>query len=146
MPAGDLGSPIAVSVFTPSPLAESYPPVAASVPLARRALVDLALTSGAAGDQVDAVRLAVSEAMTNAVMRSCGDIRVTGALAGDGLAVSIADDGAIPRRALFGQSEASEGRAWGLALIAQATDELAIAHQPAGGTELRMRFGLNRRT
>jgi anti-sigma regulatory factor (Ser/Thr protein kinase) len=127
------------------PLTESYPPVAASVPLARRALAELAIASGAAGEQLDAVRLAVSEAMTNAVVRSQGRIQVSAAPRGDGLAVSITDDGVVPRAGLIGQDKAS-GRAWGLALIAEATDQLAIARQPTGGTEVRMRFGLSRRT
>jgi anti-sigma regulatory factor (Ser/Thr protein kinase) len=125
-----------------APLAKSYPAVADSVPRARWALAELAIASGAAGEQLDAVRLAVSEAMTSAVVRSAGHIRVTAAAASaGGLDVSIADDGVLRDPGLIGQKGGS-GPAWGMSLIAQSTDQLAIARRPAGGTELRMHFGL----
>lgn len=124
-----------------APIAEIYPPVAASVPRVRRAMAELAIASGAAGEQLDAVRLAVSEAMTSAVVRSEGQIRVTASAGAGGLDVSIGDDGAVGQPALIGQ-ESGSGPAWGLALIARTTDELAIVKRPAGGTELRMHFGL----
>src|SRR5947209_14352664 len=76
-------------------LVETYPAVADSVPLARRALVRLASACGAAADQIDAIRLAVSEAMTNAVVDgsgSDGGIRLRASVVDGGLAVSIDDD------------------------------------------------------
>jgi hypothetical protein len=144
VPNGQPGSgyPRGVSIST-APLAKTYPPVAASVPRARWALAELAIASGAAGEQLDAVRLAVSEAMTSAVVRSEGQIRVTAAAAADGLDVSIADDGVLRQPDLIGQKGGS-GPAWGLSLIAHSADQLAIAKRPAGGTELRMHFGLGR--
>jgi anti-sigma regulatory factor (Ser/Thr protein kinase) len=128
--------------FLVDPLVETYPAVADSVPLARRALARLASACGAAADQIDAVRLAVSEAMTNAVVQGSGTgggIRVRAAVAEDGLAVSIDDNLSWIRP---GPAEPNLGPGLGLALIAHATDELAIAKRPSGGTELRMRFAL----
>lgn len=126
----------------PEPLVESYLPVAASVAKARRALARLASAYGAAVGQIDAVRLAVSEAMTRAVLQGHGGegpIRVRAAVVDDALAVSIADDwsGLAPSEPVSGLRPSV-----GLALIAHATDELAIANRPTGGTELRMRFAL----
>jgi anti-sigma regulatory factor (Ser/Thr protein kinase) len=131
------------------PLSRSYPAVPDSVPRARRTLSTLAAASGAAVEQIEAVRLAVSEAMTGAVVR-CIDarrsIRVSAALEANQLAVEISDDGTEPSN----PAEHSSGLSGlGLALIAHASDEVAIAKRPLGGTELRMRFrlrGLNRRT
>jgi anti-sigma regulatory factor (Ser/Thr protein kinase) len=130
-----------VSLST-APLAQTYPPVATSVPQARWALTELAIAFGASGDQLDAVRLAVSEAMTSAVVRAEGQISVTATPGADGLDVSITDDGALRQPGLIGQKGGS-GPAWGLALIAQSTDQLAIAKRPAGGTELWMHFALD---
>jgi anti-sigma regulatory factor (Ser/Thr protein kinase) len=124
------------------PLVESYPPVAESVTRARRALARLAAACGAAVDQIDAIRLAVSEAMTNAVVQGDGaqaPIHVRAAVVEDALAVSIDADRAplLPIR-----DDAGLGPGVGLALIAHATDELAIAKRSTGGTQVRMRFGL----
>jgi stage II sporulation protein AB (anti-sigma F factor) len=124
------------------PLSETYPPVAESVTRARRSLARLASACGAAVDQIDAIRLAVSEAMTNAVLHGDGGedgIRLHAAVVDDALAVSIdADRSQLPSI----RADAGLGSGLGLALIAHASDELAIAHRPSGGSEVRMRFGL----
>jgi anti-sigma regulatory factor (Ser/Thr protein kinase) len=127
-------------------MTECYPTVPDSVPRARRTLARLALAYGAPAEQTDAVRLAVSEAMTNAVLRATGArgrIRVKASVAADELAVSIADDGpvATPRDPL-GPHRPGLSASLGLALIATSTAELAIARPAAGGMELQMRFGL----
>jgi anti-sigma regulatory factor (Ser/Thr protein kinase) len=125
-----------------APLVESYPPVAESVARARCALARLASGRGAAVEKIDAIRLAVSEAMTSAVVQGDGDggeIRVRAAVVEDALAVSIdADRAGLPMI----RPTPGLGPGVGLALIAHATDELAIAKHSTGGTELRMRFGL----
>ncbi|MBV9193250.1 MAG: ATP-binding protein [Solirubrobacterales bacterium] len=125
------------------PLAHSYPAVADSVPRARRALARLASACGAAAEQSDAVRLAVSEAMTGAVLRAAGArrrISVSAAVAAGQLAVSIADDG--PGGGPLPPAACGTSASLRLALIAHHADGLAIARQPAGGTNLQMRFGL----
>jgi anti-sigma regulatory factor (Ser/Thr protein kinase) len=124
------------------PLVESYPPVAESVARARRALARLAAACGAAVEQIDCIRLAVSEAMTSAVVEGEGagePIRVRATVIEDALAVSIA---AERSRLPAIRTVPGLGPGVGLALIAHATDELAIGKHAAGGTELRMRFGL----
>src|SRR4030081_419627 len=101
-----------MSTFPALPLRRSYPAVAASVPRVRRTLAAFASASDAGAEQVEAIRLAVSEAMTDAVVRcadSRGRIRVTAALVSDEMAVEIAEeDGAAgPRPVRTRQSRLS---------------------------------------
>jgi anti-sigma regulatory factor (Ser/Thr protein kinase) len=108
---------------------------------ARQALREFARAAGADQEQVDAVRLAGSEAVTNAVVHAYrgepGEIHVTAAIVSDELWVLIADDGC-------GMEPRTDrpGLGLGLGLIAQVADELAIVPRARGGTELRMRFGI----
>jgi anti-sigma regulatory factor (Ser/Thr protein kinase) len=119
----------------------TYPAVAGSLPVARRAVAELAGAAGATGDQIDAIRLATSEALTNVILHAYrdgqGPIHVTAAVAGGELWVLVADDG----DGLRPRGDRS-GLGLGLALIAQASDELTIVRRSHGGTELRMRFRL----
>ncbi len=123
-------------------LDESYPAVAASIPLARRTLARFAASAGATPEQLESIEMAVSEALTNAVVHAYGgdpgDIHVTAAVAGDELWILVADDGrgmrARPR---------SPGLGVGLALIAHAADGFAVARRSTGGTELQMRFRID---
>lgn len=68
-----------------------------TVPRARRAMSDFARAAGADSRQVDAVRLASSEAITNAVTHAYreqpGPVYVTAALVEGELWILIADDG-----------------------------------------------------
>ena len=125
-------------------LCESYPAVPESVPEARQAVVGLAAEGGASDEQVDAIRLATSEALTNAVLHAYdgvpGMVHVRAALGGEGIAITIRDDGTGLRPRLD-----RRGMGLGLALIAAAADEMAIATRAGGGTELKMRFGLSLR-
>ncbi|HWF71813.1 MAG TPA: ATP-binding protein [Solirubrobacteraceae bacterium] len=120
-------------------LSESYPAVPASLRRARRAVTALAIESGATPEQVDAVRLAASEALANVVVHAYGDrpgeIHLTAAVAGNELWLLVADDG----DGLSGGGGKS-GLGLGLTLIAQACEELTIVKRSGGGTELRMRF------
>jgi anti-sigma regulatory factor (Ser/Thr protein kinase) len=115
-----------------------------SVPALRHAVVDFARRAGADPEQCRAVQLAVSEAVTNAVLHAYGDdggyVHVSATVAGDELWVLIADDGAglnaPSRRPGLGQ---------GLALIDAVSDSIAVLRRASGGTELRLRFGLRAR-
>jgi anti-sigma regulatory factor (Ser/Thr protein kinase) len=122
-------------------LTVTYPANPEAVAIARHALTAFAAEAGADHDQIEAVRLAVSEAMTNAVLHAYhstpGDVYVTAALVSDELWVLVGDDGsgmeARPDR---------PGLGLGLALIAQVSDDMSIVPRAGGGTEVRMRFAL----
>jgi anti-sigma regulatory factor (Ser/Thr protein kinase) len=120
---------------------ESYAAVPATLGRARRAVTALARAAGATPDQVDEIRLATSEALTNAIVHAYrdgpGDIHFTASVAGDELWILVADDGGGLQ-----QGGGKGGLGLGLALIAQACDELTIVKRSTGGTELRMRFRL----
>jgi anti-sigma regulatory factor (Ser/Thr protein kinase) len=125
-------------------LIESYPAVAQSVPRAREALAAFAAEGGATREEIDAVRLAASEALTNVVAHAYRDrgargrIHLTVALTDGELWVIIGDDGC----GLHADRD-SHGLGAGLALIAQSSDGFALVKRAAGGTEVRMRFDLS---
>lgn len=124
-------------------LSEAYPAAAASVPLARAAVADFARAAGLPAEQVHSLRLAVSEAVTNAVVHAFrgaarGHVQVSGARAGDELWVLVADDGC----GFLHGARGAPGLGWGLALIAEVCEQFEIAERAGGGTELRMRFRL----
>lgn len=125
-------------------LSEVYPATAEIVPHARRWAADFATEAGAPPETVEAVKLAVSEAVTNAVVHAYrdepGQVQLTAAAAGDELCVLVADEGeghqATPR---------DPGLGWGLALIADSCDQFMITERSGGGTEVEMRFQLDGR-
>ena len=118
---------------------ESFPAVAASIPLARSVITDWAEVAGAGREQVDQMRLAVSEALTNVVLYAypwrTGDMHVTARMAGNELWVLIADSGCGVHA-----GRDSEGLGLGLALISKMTDGFSVVERSSGGTELRLRF------
>ncbi len=123
-------------------LNESYPAVPEAVPLARRLVSDLASAAGAGGERLEEIRLAVSEALTNAVVHAYGDdepgrFQVVAALAAGELWVLISDDG-------WGlhAGKDSRGLGIGLSLISRLSDDFAIVNRASGGTEVQMRFDL----
>jgi anti-sigma regulatory factor (Ser/Thr protein kinase) len=115
------------------------------VPVARCELARFAAEAGAGEEQVEAVRLAASEAVTNVVMHAYnhddGQIHVGADVSARQLSVRVADDGAGLR-----PRPDRRGLGLGLALIAQASDEFDIVKRPGGGTELRICFGLGGRS
>ncbi len=122
-------------------LNESFPAVRESVAKARHAVAEVAVHGGATDEQLDAIRLAVSEAVTNSVLHAYpgeeGAVHVIAAVAGEELWVLVADDGRG-----FQRPSHRPGQGWGLALIAEAADNFEIATRSTGGTELRMRFAV----
>jgi serine/threonine-protein kinase RsbW len=124
-------------------LSRNYPAVADSIHVARHELSAFASATGASSQQIDAVRLASSEALTNAVIHAYrdkpGQIHVTAAVVSQDLWIVIADDGCglEPRTDRPGL-----GLGLGLGLIAQLTDDFSIASRSRGGVEVRMRFAL----
>lgn len=112
---------------------------APSVGLARHAVSDFA---GEVGADRDAVAVAVSEAVTNAVVHAYprdrgGEIRVEAKLNGTHMVVLVSDGGHGIR-----PNPDSPGLGYGLALVASLAEEIAIADSPEGGTTVRMRFPL----
>src|SRR3984885_14954540 len=121
-------------------LSESYPAVPESVPMARRALAVVAAAAGAAGERLEEIRLAVSEALTNAVVHAYrnsdgGRFHVTAAVTSGELWVLIGDDG----RGMHAWND-SRGLGIGLSLISGLSDDFAIVTRASGGTEVQMRF------
>jgi two-component sensor histidine kinase len=93
-------------------------------------------------DQLESVRLAVSEALSNIVQHafpdSPGKIDVTAWVVEGELWVLIADDGCG-----LHAGRPSEGLGLGLALISQVSDGFVVMERGAGGTEVRIRFELS---
>lgn len=122
-------------------LSLTYQAEPGSVPRARKALRDFAIGAGADQRQVDAISLAGSEAVTNAVLHAyrggTGSVYVTAAIVDCELWILVADDGC-------GLEPATDrpGLGLGLGLISQVSDDLAIVPRAGGGTEIRMRFTL----
>ena len=110
-----------------------------AVPLARRAVADLARRCGATADVVDDVRLAVTEACANVVLHAYvdpGPIEVRAQAADGLLSVQVRDWG----RGMRTQSGRA-GLGLGLRLIATVCSSLE-ACDAVPGTELRMTFRL----
>ena len=123
-------------------LNERYPATADSVPRARRAVGRFATAAGVTEQQLEGIRLVVSEAVSNAVLHAYdgdgGEIQVTAAVVPGELWVLIADDG-------FGlRAERSGNRGLGLGLgwMAQFSDGLTLVTRSSGGLEVRLRFDL----
>jgi serine/threonine-protein kinase RsbW len=126
-------------------LIRTYDAVAATVPAARSELTDFASAAGATEEEQGSIRLAVSEALTNAVLHAyrgaAGQVYVSGAVAGNELWVLIGDDGAG-----LHAGGSSPGLGMGLALIAELSDSFSVVNRSSGGTEVRMRFTLERQS
>ena len=116
--------------------------VPASVPALRSAVAAFARAVGIGEPLLSAVKLAVSEAVTNAVLHAYvgsrpGPVHVAAWLQDDCLVVEVSDDGGgmMPRLD-------SPGLGVGLPFIADTADSLDISSSPRGGTQLRMGFTL----
>jgi stage II sporulation protein AB (anti-sigma F factor) len=123
-------------------LNERYPAVPDSVPRARKELSAFATAAGVVGEQLEGIRLVVSEAVSNSVLHAYdgekGEIQVTAAVLPGELWILIADEGAGLR------AERSENRGLGLGLgwMAQFSDGLTLLTRSWGGLEVRLRFEL----
>jgi serine/threonine-protein kinase RsbW len=110
----------------------------------RHWLIDRAKEAGAEPRALEAIGLAATEAAANAVVHAfndragAGEIVVSAELVDhERLRVVIADDGTGLR-----PRPDSPGLGLGLPLIRHLTDEVEVITPPAGGTEIRMHFGL----
>ncbi|HUB73538.1 MAG TPA: ATP-binding protein [Solirubrobacteraceae bacterium] len=109
---------------------------------ARAEVAALAAQHGAGEDELERVRLAVSEAVTNALMHAYGGdqsraVQVTAAVIDGELTVVVADDGCG-----LGAAKPSPGLGLGLGVISLGCDALTVLARAGGGTQLEMRFAL----
>ena len=108
-------------------------------------MTEFAEEVGARGERLDAIRLAASEAITNAVLHAyrqggAGSIQINASYVEGDVWLLIADSGRGLR-----PSAKSPGLGLGLALIAQLVDDFQIHSRAIGGTELQMRFHVRSR-
>jgi serine/threonine-protein kinase RsbW len=122
-------------------LTESFLAIPSSVRLVRQAVASYARAAGITGRQLEAVRLATSEAATNSVVHAYRDgpgyVHVAAWVVDDELWILVADDGVgcnIPT--------ASPGLGLGLAVITDSCDEFTLVERAGGGTEARLCFRL----
>jgi stage II sporulation protein AB (anti-sigma F factor) len=119
----------------------SYPALPESVWVVRHEVTEFADTGGAVESELEAIKIAVSEAVANSVVHAYrsepGEVHVSASLTDDGLWILVADDGCG-----FQTPAQKPGLGWGLALIAHAADEFVLAERVGGGTEVRMRFSV----
>ncbi len=119
-----------------------FPAVAESVLAARAAVVDFGIRAGLPPDRVEALRLAVSEAVTNAVRHAYrdgpGTVRVTASVMFDELLVRVEDDGCGPD-----VPPVSPGLGWGCRLMELDCDRFSLERGSRGGTRVSLRFRLH---
>ena len=129
-----------MSVEPHAQLRERRPATPDSIQPLRRAVVELAAARGASQDQLENIALAVSEAVSNAVMHAYveeerpGTVAVEALVRDDALDVAVCDEGRglLPR-------EDSPGLGWGLALIDRIAEQLRL-DESGPGVRLQMRF------
>ena len=115
--------------------------IPAAVPLLRGALAEFLTGAGIGEPLLTSAKLAVSEAVTNAVVHAYVDaprpglVRIAASIEGDNLLVEVCDDGGGMRPRLN-----SPGLGVGLPVIADMADTLDIGNTPRGGTRLTMSF------
>ena len=119
------------------------PAVPESVSELRHAVAEYARSHGADDDLLASLQLAISEAMSNAVVHAFVDRPAPGSLTvyasrdGDQLHVLIADDGSGMR-----PRPDSPGLGVGLPLMTRMAQSLEFREGADGGTEVAMRFAL----
>jgi anti-sigma regulatory factor (Ser/Thr protein kinase) len=123
-------------------LSESCAAAPRSVPWARKLITELAADAGVRGQRLEDIRLAVSEAITNAVAYAYkgapGEIHLLAAVVSGELWIVIADDG----EGMRDRGGDTRGLGLGLGLMARLSDALTILTRSSGGVEVRMRFDL----
>ena len=132
-----------MAYMAPSILARRFPAQADQVRLARHEVEACAREQGAVDPA--AVALAVSEAVTNAVIHAYvdearpGDVEVSVERhPGNGLEIHVLDDG----RGMLPRSD-SPGLGVGLPLVARLAEAFRVEARPSGGTVVSMTFPVN---
>lgn len=114
-----------------------------SVPRARKTVCAIATANGACAEDLERIALAVSEAVTNAIVHAYGDaaagsVELTAAAVDGELSVLVRDDGCG-----LGAAAASPGLGLGMGVMEYSADVLTITTRASGGTLVEMRFALN---
>lgn len=113
---------------------------AASAAVVRRAVADFAIENGASGEIADRVRLALSEALNNAITHAFpddgGSVHVAADVEDGDLEVVVTDDG------LGFRPGASPGMGLGLLVIERCCDAFLVRNRIPRGVEVWMRFWL----
>ena len=122
---------------------EKWPASSEHVAEARRTAAEAAQAAGAEPSIRDAVRLAVTEAVSNVVIHGYrepppGDFTLVVEADGDALRVIVRDEGVGMRPRMD-----SPGAGLGLPLIARVAETFSVADAPGGGTEVCMTFPLH---
>jgi serine/threonine-protein kinase RsbW len=122
----------------------AWPAIVASVVPARDEVVGFARRVGVSSRGLDDIKLATSEACTNAVLHAYEPDREgqTFAISCRKVAAEVVVEVCDHGRGL-GPRRDSPGLGLGLALIAQLAEKLEILTPPGGGTQLRMSFGID---
>jgi stage II sporulation protein AB (anti-sigma F factor) len=122
-------------------LSQRHPSIPASIPAARTSVARFATEAGADADELGRIKLAASEALTNAVLYAypdrIGEIQVDVWLADGELWLLVGDEGCG-----LNAGRHSSGLGQGLALVSQVSDGFSIVRRSSGGTELRLNFEL----
>jgi anti-sigma regulatory factor (Ser/Thr protein kinase) len=106
------------------------------------ALAQYASAAGVVGEQLDDLRLCISEAVSNAVAHAypyseAGSVRV-GAVASNGeLLIHVSDDGCGLQR-----ESPNPGLGLGVPLMAKLSHGLVVRERGSGGVEVHLRFDL----
>ena len=112
-----------------------------SVPEARRAVLAVASEHGAGAAELERICLAVSEAVTNAVVHAYGggygEIRLSAVASGRALCVAVCDCGCG-----VGAANVSPGLGMGMAVMTASCDALNVTPGRDGGTVVEMSFWL----
>lgn len=137
-----MGSRWGVSVDYQTRLHERFPARPESIAPLRRCVAGFAGSSGASNSQREDIALAVSEALSNAVLHayvgqdSPGSMAVEGRVDGDMLEVTVCDDGIGMR-----PRDDNPGPGLGLSLIVRLTDHVEVdSHDALPGVRMRMTF------
>jgi anti-sigma regulatory factor (Ser/Thr protein kinase) len=119
-------------------LDRSYPADPEAAALAREDFGTLAQRHGATDEQVDDIRLLVSEAVTNAARHaypgSAGPVSAMAAVSAGRITILVSDDGVGPRA-----PSGDPGAGWGWPLMAALSERFTIRRRSNGGTEVEMR-------
>jgi anti-sigma regulatory factor (Ser/Thr protein kinase) len=121
-------------------LSRQFPARPSSVPKARGAARAWAQALGADAETLEALALAVTEAVANAAVhayrgRDAGAVELHLEETPDGLVVSVTDHGVG-----MGPRSDSPGLGLGMPLITRMADCVEVSHGAQGGTKVRMRF------